>query len=99
MNSAFSKKEAKKRKMEKVKDLIGRKMNIGELMKLWNEGWGIAVHVDMNDESPYIIEKKSDFFDIGAELFECFHADDSDGDDEKIIEVVVSETGAMNPVM
>jgi len=80
----------------KVEDLIGRKLNIGELMKFWDEGWGIAVHVDMNDESPYIIEKKSDIFDIGTELFECFHADD-DSEDEKFIEVVVSEAGAMNP--
>ncbi|RLG31966.1 hypothetical protein DRN97_08475 [Methanosarcinales archaeon] len=79
--------------MEKAKDLIGRKMSIKDLMNLWDEGWGIAVHVDMNDESPYIIEKKSDLFDIGAELFECFHADDSDGDDEKFIEVVVSGAG------
>jgi len=46
--------------MEKAKDLIGRKMSIKDLMNLWDEGWGIAVHVDMNDESPYIIEKKSD---------------------------------------
>ena len=72
-----------------AENLIGRKMSINDLMNLWDEGWGIAVHVDMDDESPFIVEKKSDFFDIGAELFECFHADDSDGDDEKFIEVVV----------
>jgi len=96
MNSAFSKKEVKKRKMEKVKDLIGRKMNIGELMNLWGEGWGIAIYSDWGDEAPNIISRKSDFFDISNELFECFHADDSDGDDEKFIEVVVSGTGEVN---
>ncbi|RKY41370.1 MAG: hypothetical protein DRP85_06530 [Candidatus Makaraimicrobium thalassicum] len=83
-------------KKVKAEDLIGRKISINDLMNLWDEGWGIAVHVDTNDESPYIIEKKSDFFDIGAELFECIHADD-DSEDEKFIEVVVSEAGAMNP--
>jgi len=72
-----------------AENLVGRKMNIKELMNFWDEGWGIAVHVDMDDESPFIVEKKSDFFDIGAELFECFHVDNSDGDDEKFIEVVV----------
>ena len=51
---------------------------------------GIAVHVDMNDESPYIITRKSDFFDIHAKLFECFHADD-DSEDEKFMQVVMVE--------
>jgi len=57
---------------------------------IWDQGWGIAVHVDMDDESPYIITKKSDFFDIHAKLFECFYAFD-DSEDEKFMQVVMIE--------
>jgi|GEM_PF-2976725 len=71
-----------------AKELIERKISIEKLMELWDRGWGIAVHIDMDDESPYIIEKKSDFFDIHAKLFKCFHADD-DREDEKFIDVVI----------
>jgi len=77
-------------KNPKARDLICKKINIQELMELWDHGWGIAVHVDMDDESPYIIERKSDFFDIHAKLFECFHADD-DSEDEKFMQVVMVE--------
>ena len=80
----------------KAKDLIGRKMNINDLMDLWDEGWGIAIYSDWDDEAPYIITRKSDFFDIRDEIFECFHASNKK-EDEKFIEVVVSEAGAMNP--
>jgi len=74
----------------KARDLVCKKIDIQELMELWDQGWGIAVHVDMDDESPYIIERKSDFFDIHAKLFECFHADD-DSEDEKFMQVVMIE--------
>ncbi|RLG32795.1 hypothetical protein DRN97_06535 [Methanosarcinales archaeon] len=77
----------------KAKDLVGKKLNIRELMELWDQGWGIAIHMDMDDEAPYIISRKSDFFDIHDQVFECFHADD-DSEDEKFIEVVVSGAGA-----
>jgi len=77
-------------KNPKARDLICKKMDINQLMEFWDQGWGIAVHVDMNDESPYIIERKSDFFDIHAKLFECFHADD-DSEDEKFMQVVMIE--------
>jgi len=39
----------------KAKDLVGKKLNIRELMELWDQGWGIAIHMDMDDEAPYII--------------------------------------------
>jgi len=74
----------------KARDLMCKKMDINQLMELWDQGWGIAIHVDMDDESPYIIERKSDFFDIHAKLFECFHADD-DSEDEKFMQVVMIE--------
>ena len=74
----------------KARDLVCKKMDINQLMELWDQGWGIAIHVDMNDESPYIIERKTDFFDIHAKLFECFHADD-DSEDEKFMQVVMVE--------
>jgi len=77
-------------KNPKARDLVYKKIDIKELMELWDQGWGIAVHVDMNDESPYIITRKSDFFDIHAKLFECFHADD-DNEDEKFMQVVMIE--------
>ena len=73
-----------------AKELIGKKLNIKKLMELWDQGWGIAIHTDMNDESPYIITRKSDFFDIHGKVFECFHADD-DSEDEKFMEVVIIE--------
>jgi len=77
-------------KNPEARDLVYKKIDIKELMELWDRGWGIAVHVDMNDESPYIITRKSDFFDIHAKLFECFHADD-DSEDEKFMQVVMIE--------
>jgi len=71
-----------------AKDLIGKKLNLEQLMQMWDDGWGIAIHVDDNDEAPFIIERKSDFFDIHGQSFECFHADDDDKT-EKFIEVVM----------
>ena len=77
-------------KNPRARDLICKKIDIQELMKLWDQGWGIAIHTRLDDESPYIITRKSDFFDIHAKLFECFHADD-DSEDEKFMQVVMIE--------
>jgi len=74
----------------KARDLICKKISINQLMELWDQGWGIAVHTRSDDESPYIITRKNDFFDIHAKLFECFHADD-DTEDEKFMQVVMIE--------
>ena len=73
----------------RAKDLIYKKLSIEELLKLWDQGWGIAVHVSMDDESPHIITRKSDFFDIHARAFECFYA--GEDKDEKFIQVVIVE--------
>ena len=69
-------------------DLIGRRISIGELMTLWDEGNGIAIYSDWDDEVPYIITSKMDFFDIQDQVFECFHVDNG-SEDERFIEVVV----------
>jgi len=77
-------------KNPKARDLICKKINIQELMELWDQGWGIAVHTKLDDESPHVITRKSDFFDVHGEVFECFHADD-DSEDEKFMQVVMVE--------
>ena len=73
----------------RAKDLIYKKLSIEELLKLWDQGWGIAVHVSMDDESPYIITRKSDFFDIHGNVFECFFA--GEDKDEKFMQIVIVE--------
>jgi len=45
--------------------------------------------VSMDDESPHIITRKSDFFDIHARAFECFYA--GEDKDEKFVQVVIVE--------